>query len=172
MLRLFLLVASVAQLLVFRANAQQNAPVNSAPLAPNAPADRPVSVAVADDSEAEAALAAFEQHIAPAIKKARATLPQAKKRFLQGLPSGQAFYVTTRISDPNGPYEQVFVRVKQWQGTQVQGFIASQLDVVKTYQQNQLITFSASDVFDWTISRPDGSEEGNFVGKLIDAGNQ
>ncbi|OGX91607.1 hypothetical protein BEN49_04300 [Hymenobacter coccineus] len=166
------MIASFAQLLAFQATAQQNAPVNSAPLAPNAPADRPMSVVVADKADSEAASAAFEQHIAPAIKKARATLPQAKNRFLQGLPSGQAFYVTTRISDPNGPYEQVFVRVKQWQGTRVQGFIASQLDVVKTYQQNQLITFSTSDIFDWTISRPDGSEEGNFIGKLIDADSQ
>ena len=25
-----------------------------------------------------------------------------------------------------------------------------------------------SDVLDWTISKPDGTEEGNFVGKFLD----
>jgi len=172
MLRLLLLVASLTQLFAFQAAAQQNAPANTAPLAPNAPADRPVSVAVASESDSKAALAAFERHIAPAVKQARATLPQAKRRFLAGLPEGQAFYVTTRVADPDGRFEQVFVRVKQWQGPQVRGFIASRLGVVKSFQQNQLITFPESTVLDWTISRPDGSEEGNYVGKLIDADGQ
>lgn len=134
-------------------------PANDAALAPNAPTDWPVS----------ATLSAFERHIAPAVKQACATLPQAKRRFLKDLPTGHVFFVTTRISDAQGQFEQVFVRVKQWKDKQVSGLIASEIGLVKSYQLNQLITFPESAVLDWTISRPDGTEEGNYVGKLMDA---
>lgn len=166
-----LLGSALGLLLALPAAAQQPVPANDANLAPNAPADQPFSV-ISKENETAAALAAFDRHIAPAVKTARATLPQAKRRFLQGLPVGQVFFVTTRISDSSGQIEQVFVRVKQWQGTQVSGLIASELGIVKSYQQNQLITFPESAVLDWTISRPDGTEEGNYVGKLIDADNR
>jgi uncharacterized protein YegJ (DUF2314 family) len=91
---------------------------------------------------------------------------------LKGLPTGQAFFVTTRITGPDGAFEQVFVRVRQWQGPQLSGEIANELGTVKTYQQGQLISFPESAVLDWTISRPDGTEEGNYVGKLIDGSNR
>jgi hypothetical protein len=164
MLRFFLIVSLLAG--GTTAYAQQ-APTNTARVASNAPADRPISVG---ENAPDATLNELDRRIAPAVKQARAMLPQAKKRFLAGLPAGQAFFLTTRVSDPNGLIEQVFVRVTQWQGTKVQGTIANELNVVRTYQPNQLITFSESAVLDWTISQPDGTEEGNFVGKLLDAG--
>lgn len=142
-------------------------PANMSPLSSNAPADRPVSVGQASP---DATLAALDRRIAPAVKQARATLPQVRQRFLAGLPAGQAFFLTTRISDPSGLTEQVFVRVTQWQGTQVQGTIANELDIAKNYRMHQLVTFPESAILDWTISQPDGTEEGNFVGKLLDAG--
>jgi uncharacterized protein YegJ (DUF2314 family) len=151
--------------------AQQQAAANDAPLAPNAPADRPVSI-VSSPTEVSAALLAFKKHIAPAVKQGRATLPQAKRRFLQRLPAGQVFFVTTYLTDPDGNFEQVFVRVKRWQDKQVSGLIANELGNVKGFQQNQLITFPESAVLDWTISRSDGTEEGNYIGKLLDADNR
>lgn len=167
MFRFCLLTALLALPLTHRVAAQAPLPTNTAPVAPNAPTDRPVSVG---RYAPDATLAQLDRRIAPAVKQARATLPQAKKRFLAGLPTGQAFFLTTRVNDPDGLTEQVFVRVKQWQGQQVEGTIANQLDVVKTYQLNQLVAFPESAVLDWTISRPDGTEEGNYVGKLLDAG--
>lgn len=143
--------------------AQQPASATSA-----APADQSVLVA-SSPAEASAALRAFDKHIAPAVKQGRATLPQAKHRFLQGLPAGQTFFVTTRLTDPDGTYEQVFVRVQRWQEKQVTGLIANEVGTVKNFQQNQQITFPESAVLDWTISHPDGTEEGNYIGKLLDA---
>jgi hypothetical protein len=163
----------LAALLVLNmpAMAQKQGSANDVPLAPNAPADRPVSI-VSSLTESSAALVAFRKHIAPAVKQGQATLPQAKRRFLQGLPEGQIFFVTTYLTDPDGNFEQVFVRVKRWQEKQVSGLIANELDNVKSFQQNQLITFPESAVLDWTISRPDGTEEGNYIGKLLDADNR
>lgn len=167
MYRTLLLNSALGLALAGPAVAQKPTAVNTAELAPNAPADRPMRIG----KEAPVAtLTEFDRRIAPAVKKAQATLPQAKRRFLKGLPAGHAFFLSIRLKDPDGTVEQVFVRVKQWDDTQVQGTIANTLTSVKTYQHLQLISFSEADVLDWTISRPDGSEEGNFVGKLMDAG--
>ncbi|MET4105751.1 DUF2314 domain-containing protein [Hymenobacter sp. UYP22] len=155
----------VALLLSSQAAVAQQ-PRNEAPLASTAPTDRPVAIA---GTSAEAELRAFDKLLAPAIKQARRTLPQAKQRFLKGLPAGHAFFLTTRIFDPSGAYEQVFVRVREWNGTTVKGIISNDLNVVRSYQPGQLITFPESAVLDWTVAMPDGGEEGNFVGKFLDA---
>ena len=63
----------------------------------------------------------------------------------------------------------MFVRVKEWSGTTVKGIISNDLNMVRSYQPGQLITFPESAVLDWTVTSPDGGEEGNFVGKLMDA---
>lgn len=167
MLRPLLLAAALT--LPHVASAQTASPPNTVPVVPNAPTDRPVNVG---PELPDATLAQLDHRIAPAVRQARKTLPQAKRRYLAGLPAGQAFFLSTRLRDPDGLVEQVFVRVTEWRGTQVKGTIANELGIVKTDQQNQLISFPDSAVLDWTISRPDGSEEGNYVGKLLDAGAQ
>ncbi|WP_072053026.1 DUF2314 domain-containing protein [Hymenobacter terrenus] len=167
MLRSLLLPALLA--LNCPAIAQTQSQPSDAAVVPNTPTDHPIIIF---SSESNTSLTELDRHIAPAVRKARTTLGQAKRRFLTGLPTGQALYLTTRIKDPNGLVEQMFVRVAHWRGKQIEGTIANQLDVVKTYQQNQTITFPESAMLDWTISRPDGSEEGNYVGKLLDADTQ
>jgi hypothetical protein len=37
------------------------------------------------------------------------------------------------------------------------------------HSSRQSITVPESEVLDWTIARPDGSEEGNFIGKYLDS---
>jgi uncharacterized protein YegJ (DUF2314 family) len=138
---------------------------NDAPLSGNAPTDQPISVVSTEEGKE---LRAFEAVIAPAVKQARKTLPQAKKRFQIGLPTNEAFFLTTRIFDTDGKFEQVFVRVTNWESDKVTGTIANDLGTVKQYQVNQSITFPEKAILDWTITKPDGSEEGNYVGKFID----
>lgn len=137
-----------------------------APAAAAAPTDQPQLLA---GTEVVQSLQQFDKLIAPAVKQARKTLPAAKKRFAAGLPAGQAFYLTTRIFDADGKYEQVFVRVQAWRGATVQGRISNELNLVQQYQSGQVISFPESAVLDWTITTADGGEEGNFVGKLIDS---
>ncbi len=139
---------------------------NDIPVSAAAPTDQPLALA---GTEAVRELREFDRLIAPAVKEARKTLPQAKKRFLAGLPAGQAFYLTTRIFDANGNHEQVFIRVKDWSGAGIEGRISNELRLVQQYQAGQLIRFPEKAILDWTIVTPDGSEEGNFVGRFIDS---
>lgn len=129
------------------------------PLAANAPVDEPKGFY----NETE-----YDSLIAPSVRQALSTLPESKKRYLNGLPAGEVFFVSTKLRDPDGNGETVFVEVKQWNEDQIQGIIANELNNLKTYEFQQKITLAEADVIDWTISKPDGSEEGNFVGKFIE----
>jgi uncharacterized protein YegJ (DUF2314 family) len=110
----------------------------------------------------------LEDAIAPYVKKARESLPEAKKKYLAGLPKDYVFFVTIKLYDPSKKYEQVFVRVTSWKGESVQGILASDVSIVQNHSKGEKLTCSESEIMDWTISKPDGSEEGNFVGKFLD----
>ena len=105
----------------------------------------------------------------PCRRRALATWPGARRRFLAGLPPNYVLLVTTRLRNPGGRMEQVFVAVDGIDGTRVRGRITSEILVVVGYRQWQAVTVPERDIVDWTISRPDGSEEGNWMGKFIDA---
>jgi hypothetical protein len=133
----------------------------SAQLAPNAPEDRPQSIA-------EQQQAAFEAAIAPYVAQAKQSYPSAKARFEEGLPEGQTFYMTTRLRDPAGRWEQVFIQVHSIMDQTVIGEIASDVRFVSGYEFGQEYSFDESEMIDWLITRPNGSEEGNVVGKFLD----
>ncbi len=134
-------------------------------LSPNAPVDRPVAVRGRSSDEA---LARLRKLTAPYTQKALATYPDAKGRYLAGLPQGETFFVTTVVRDSAGRFEQIFILVDQIDGNVVKGRIASEILAVDGYRHGQPHTFHEADIVDWLISKPDGSEEGNFVGKFLD----
>ena len=135
---------------------------NDAPLSVNAPTDRPHNI------KGEKQLDEYEKLIEPYLRKAKETLPKAKMKFLKGLKKGESFFLTTRIYDKQGNFEQIFVRVTEWNDDEIQGTIANQLNAVKGFKYGQLIKFPESAILDWLITKPNGDEEGNFVGKFLD----
>jgi hypothetical protein len=137
---------------------QDDRPVS---VAPNAPQDRPQSVE-ADDAKK------FEEAIKPYVEKAKKTYPDAKRRFLEGLPPKESFFITTRLHDKQGRFEQVFVAVKEIKDGTVKGVIWSEIELVSGYKMGDTYSFPETELLDWTISKPDGTEEGNFVGKFLD----
>lgn len=46
--------------------------------------------------------------------------------------------------------------------------ISSQITQVAGYELGDEYTFSEEDILDWLIVHPDGTEEGNVVGKFLD----
>jgi hypothetical protein len=134
-------------------------------LASNAPADRPVQI---EGTNPEDAMANWRRQIAPYVAKAMATYPSAKRRYLAGLPAGETFFVTTILRDRDGHFEQVFVLVDRIAAGTIAGRISSDVEVVHGYKRRDAVSFPESEVVDWLISKPDGSEEGNFVGKYLD----
>jgi uncharacterized protein YegJ (DUF2314 family) len=127
----------------------------------NSPQDKPVATSAEQ-------LKKFEDAIEPYVKKARESLPEAKKKYLAGLPKNQVFYVTIKLYDSSKKFEQVFVRVTSWKGETIQGILSSDLSLIHNHSKGEKLTCNESEILDWTISKPDGTEEGNFVGKFLD----
>ena len=99
---------------------------------------------------------------------ARATYPAAKKRFIAGLPKGYRFFIQLPLCDPDGTRESCFIFVESIRNGKITGTINSHVDVLSSYKTDQRITFPESDITNWLILRPDGVEEGNYVGKFLD----
>lgn len=113
--------------------------------------------------------AALDEILKPYVEMARQSYVGAKARFEDGLPFGHSFWVTVRLHDPSGNFEQVFVRVLEIHGDRIQGRIASDVRSIAGYRNGDEIECAEPDIFDWTLIKPDGSEEGNLVGKFMDA---
>jgi len=103
----------------------------------------------------------------PYIEQAKKTYPQARARFQSGLPAGYTFFVTIDLHE-NGADENAFMAVRKISGGKVTGALATKLLKVKSYQYGKVYVFPESEVLDWTITSPDGKEEGNFIGKFLD----
>lgn len=127
------------------------------------PPDKPLHISSARQAQE------VEQAIKPYVAKARRTYPAAKRRFLAGLPPKYLFSLTTRLSNrENTRFEVVFVVVEQIKNGTVTGRLATHPKQPLGYKFGDRISFAESEVMDWTIVRPDGTEEGNVVGKFID----
>lgn len=130
-------------------------------VAPNAPKDKVVN---SKGSEVER----FEAAIKPFVEQARKTYPEARERFLKGLPPKHTFFITARLYDSASRYEQVFIAVKEIKDGRIKGLIWSDIQLVSGYHRGGPFAFPESELIDWTITKPDGTEEGNFVGKFLD----
>lgn len=122
------------------------------------PADKPLSGA---DSRT------IDKAIAPYVAQARKSWPQVKQRALGGQLRGRPLFVTVRLFE-GGAFEQCFVRVQKIDGEMIVGAIANKLSVLKQKHPGDVVSFRESELLDWLISNPDGSEEGNVVGKFLD----
>src|SRR6266478_9455289 len=124
------------------------------------------SVNVAGRQQFEAMLKAE----APYLAKARATYPSAKERYLTGLPPGYSFAVRKHLAAPHtklGPQqlEGIYINVDGIRNGKIYGRID---DVqMASFHRGQRISFPESEVEDWVIFHPDGTEEGDVVAKFL-----
>lgn len=126
----------------------------------NAPVDRPFQATKEQFVE-------YDKAIAPYVAKARATFPAAKARFLAGLPPGYSFSVRVRLEDSNGRREDSFLTVTKISGEKITGRLGT-VSLLRNYKTGQAISVKESEIDNWVIVRPDGTEEGNYVGKFLD----
>jgi hypothetical protein len=158
--------AIVAVLSVAVCGCRDNAPPTNLPpdpeLSPDAPQDQPVDARNRKEAEE------YEAAIAPYVAEGKRTYPDAKRRYLEGLSPKYAFFVVTKLRDASGRSEQVFVSVASIKDGRITGRIANEIRAVKGYKDGDPYSFPESELLDWLIARPDGSEEGNVVGKFLD----
>ncbi|HYJ05084.1 MAG TPA: DUF2314 domain-containing protein [Chthoniobacterales bacterium] len=132
-----------------------------------APVDKPQAI------RSEKQYQALEKAIAPYVAKARATYPAAKKRFLAGLPPNYLFTVWLPFDERDKKTkehrrEYLFVLVEKISGGKVYGRINNTILGLKNHHYGDRVQFPESRIQNWCIVRPDGSEEGNYVGNFLD----
>ena len=142
-------------------------------IACSAPPPTDTSSAKVSQSEPAAApqsgYSAFNDEIAKLSGQAKESYPSARDRYLKGLPSGCQFFVSVIITDNKGQKEQVYVRVEKIADKTISGAIANEVVAAKGFQKDQNITISENEILDWTIAYPDGTIEGNLIGKYMDS---
>ena len=116
---------------------------------------------------------AMDRAAAPYVAKARATYPAAKKRYLAGLPPNYTFAVGVRLYQRDKKsgekrHETVLVVVEKIKDGSIEGPINSNLLLLTNYRRGQRIRIPESELMNWLILRPDGTEEGNYVGKFLE----
>ena len=109
--------------------------------------------------------------IAPYIEKARATFPEVKKKYIAGdyVRENRQLDVQIELTDKNGNREMVFIVVTQCLGNRFQGVIVNDIQLLKEYKNGDTLSFSQDQVKNWVVVDSKGNEEGNFVGKAIEA---
>ncbi|MCX6834496.1 MAG: hypothetical protein NTW07_05075 [candidate division Zixibacteria bacterium] len=112
--------------------------------------------------------ATLDSLIRPYVRMARLSYPDAKARFQKGLPSGDKFFITTRIFDPQGNFQQVFVEVYNISNGKVAGRIVTGTEKARGHTPADVFMCNEKDILDWSIAKPDGSQEGNVVGKFLE----
>jgi hypothetical protein len=130
--------------------------------APNAPSDPGIPVV------AQCQWMAMLKAMEPYVARARETYPEARRRFVARTQPARPMFVTARLDDASGHHEQVFVAVDSIVGPRIFGWLVSEINVVHGYRYRQRFNLDESELVDWMFANPDGSEEGNIVGKFLD----
>ena len=118
------------------------------------------------------ALARNETALAEPVREALRTLPQAKKRFLAGLATGDQFLLSVRVVANDTSFRQASARVLGWHGTTVQALLLPNAADSAGPRESTPVSFPETAVLDWTLLRASGREEGNYVGRFIDTSRQ
>ncbi|MBO7413496.1 MAG: DUF2314 domain-containing protein [Fibrobacter sp.] len=113
----------------------------------------------------------MEKLIAPYIEKAKATFPAVKKKYIAGdyVRENRQLDVQIEFADKGGTKEMVFVHVTQCLGNRFQGIIVNEIQLLKEFKKGDEVSFTQDQVKNWVVVDSLGNEEGNFVGKAIEA---
>lgn len=95
------------------------------------------------------------------VDRARAAFPEAKRRFLEGLPEGYELRVTADLKDSVGRRMNNLIVVDKIEDGLVTGHWWEGM-ARGVYDAKDIYTFSERDIIDWAIKRPNGVIEGNF----------
>ena len=113
----------------------------------------------------------LQKFLNPYIEKAKASFPAVKQKYIAGdyVREKRSMYVQIDLKDKNGTKEMAFVRVIWCAGTKFQGILANEMYYVKEYKNGDTLSFGENQVANWVVADAEGKEEGNYVGKAIDA---
>jgi uncharacterized protein YegJ (DUF2314 family) len=110
----------------------------------------------------------FHAPMQRAHRRAKAELPEVRRRFQAGLQPGQVLYVKRGFATPAGSLEYLWVVVSKWSRSLVVGQVTNQPRDVPSVRQGQTVTIREAEIFDWLMEYPDGFSSGGYTNKVLD----
>lgn len=109
-----------------------------------------------------------DQAIKTASDAARSELPGLRDEFAAGLEPGEYIMLKAPFAVPGGGREWMWVEVVRWKGDTIEGVLKNEPFNIPSLHAGQMLTLDQADIFDYIRHYPDGRQEGNQTGVLID----
>jgi uncharacterized protein YegJ (DUF2314 family) len=103
-----------------------------------------------------------------ASKRAKSKLPLLKKAFLDGLAPGEYIEVKAPFATANGGQEWMWVEITTWHGANIKGLLKNEPFDIPTLHGGQMVNVMQDKIFDYIRRYPDGRQEGNETGEIIE----
>ncbi len=94
-------------------------------------------------------------------------LPALRDAFRKGLQPGEYLLLKAPFATTGGTNEWMWVEVLGWEGDTIRGLLKNEPVDVPSLHAGQEVKVSQSKVFDYLRRHPDGREEGNETGKIL-----
>jgi uncharacterized protein YegJ (DUF2314 family) len=112
---------------------------------------------------------AHDGELNAARDRAIALLPAIHARFAQGLQPGDRLTLKAAFAtDDDSGTEYMWVEVLSWKGSTIEGTLANDPFHVKSLHVGARVSFDQDRVFDWIWRFPDGGQEGNETGSILE----
>jgi uncharacterized protein YegJ (DUF2314 family) len=109
-----------------------------------------------------------DEQLEAASTRARARLPELRSAFVAGFRPAEYLLLKAPFARPDDGHEWMWVEVVSWKGKRVRGLLRNEPFEIPTLHAGQEVEIDEDDVFDYILRHPDGTEEGNETGALID----
>lgn len=94
--------------------------------------------------------------------------PSVRNRYLSGLPENESLFVRVLVAAEGSAAHYLFVVVDSIEGDKIWGRIWSDVTSSTGINHGERIVLMKEFISDWLISKPDGTEEGNRIGREIE----
>ena len=103
-----------------------------------------------------------------ASKVAAEKLPQLQKVFAAGLAPGEYIQIKAPFPTPAGTEEWMWVEITEWKADAIHGLLRNEPFDIPDLHAGQKVTVELAKVFDYLHTFPDGRQEGNSTGAIIE----
>jgi uncharacterized protein YegJ (DUF2314 family) len=104
-----------------------------------------------------------------ASRRAREKLPGLREQFNTKMRPGEYILVKVPFPTLKDGDEYMWVEVASWSGDKMKGLLKNEPVYVPMLHAGQMVQVSESKVFDYIHVLPDGTQEGNETGRIIEA---
>jgi len=118
--------------------------------------------------EDEVSRLAHDEELLAESARAKARLLALKPAWTKRHAPGDQLLVKGPFETSEGGNEWMWVEVTRWEGEVIEGLLANTPDDVPGLALGAKVQVKESDVFDYLLTRADGTEEGNTTGKLME----